>query len=205
MFPGITDELYWNMAVAETVVALGQQRGLRISYYRPPFRTIVDGNDPGTNWSVGRRHAAEGGYAVEIHFDAWGPDGIGSGLIPPLHRPFGRLDESLAEAFGGYPMAFRGGLGGPRRGIALLEVGKLEGSLERSLRDPATRHAAAHRHPDRGGPGARSGPQHRWASAPHPTAWWGRQRSSREGSSSQFCGRVNRSVSRASRLPGSAV
>jgi hypothetical protein len=139
MFPGITDELYWNMAVAETVVALGQQRGLRISYYRPPFRTIVDGNDPGTNWSVGRRHAAEGGYAVEIHFDAWGPDGIGSGLIPPLHRPFGRLDESLAEAFGGYPMAFRGGLGGPRRGIALLEVGKLEGSLERSLRDPATR------------------------------------------------------------------
>jgi hypothetical protein len=139
MLPGISDELYWNMVVAEAVVALGQQRGLRISYYRPPFRTIPDGDDPGTNWSVGREHAAGGGYALEIHFDAWGPSGIGSGLIPPLHRPFGRLDESLAEAFGGYPMAFRGGLGGPRRGIALLEVGKLEGALERSLRNPATR------------------------------------------------------------------
>ena len=139
MFPGISDELYWNMVVAETVVALGQQRGLRIRYHRPPFRTISDGDDPGTNWSVGRQHAASGGYAMEIHFDAWGPSGVGSGLIPPLHRPFGRLDESLAEAFGGFPMAFRGGLGGPRRGIAILEVGKLEGSLERSLRNPATR------------------------------------------------------------------
>jgi len=139
MYAGISDELYWNMVVAEAVVALGQQRGLRISYYRPPFRTISDGDHPSTNWSVGRQHAASGGYALEIHFDAWGPDGVGSGLIPPLHRPFGRLDESLAEAFGGYPMAFRGGLGGPRRGIALLEVGKLEGQLERSLRNPATR------------------------------------------------------------------
>ncbi|KEF41948.1 MAG: dehydrogenase [Cyanobium sp. CACIAM 14] len=139
MLPGISDELYWNMVVAEAVVALGQQRGLRISSYRPPFQTIADGNDPATNWSVGRRHAASGGYALEIHFDAWGPSGIGSGLIPPLHRPFSRLDESLAEEFGGYPMAFRGGLGGPRRGIALLEVGKLEGSLEQSLRNPATR------------------------------------------------------------------
>ncbi|WP_216910659.1 dehydrogenase [Synechococcus sp. CCY 0621] len=139
MVPGISDELYWNMVVAEAVVALGQQRGLRISTYRPPFRTISDGDHPSTNWSVGRQHAASGGYALEIHFDAWGPDGVGSGLIPPLHRPFGRLDESLAEAFGGFPMAFRGGLGGPRRGIALLEVGKLEGRLERSLRNPATR------------------------------------------------------------------
>ncbi len=139
MYPGISDELYWNMVVAEAVVTLGQQRGLRISSYRPPFRTIPDGNHPSTNWSVGRQHAASGGYALEIHFDAWGPDGIGSGLIPPLHRPFGSLDESLAVAFGGFPMAFRGGLGGPRRGIALLEVGKLEGQLERSLRNPATR------------------------------------------------------------------
>ena len=123
MLPGISDELYWNMAVAEAVVALGRQRGLSIAYYLPPFRTIADGDHPSTNWSVGRRHAAAGGYALEIHFDAWGPSGIGSGLIPPLHRPFSGLDESLAREFGGYPMAFRGGLGGPRRGIALLEVG----------------------------------------------------------------------------------
>jgi len=141
MLAGISDELYWNLVVAEAVVTLGQQRGLRISQYRPPFRTIWDGDHPSTNWSVGRQHAAAGGYALEIHFDAWGPDGIGSGLIPPLHRPFGSLDESLAAAFGGFPMAFRGGLGGPRRGIAILEVGKLEGPLERSLRDPATRAA----------------------------------------------------------------
>ncbi len=139
MYPGISDELYWNMVIAQAVVAQGQQRGLRIAYYRPPFRTILNGDDPGTNWSVGRSHVATGGYALEIHFDAWGPSGIGSGLMPPLHRSFSRIDESLAQEFGAYPMAFRGGLGGPRRGIALLEIGKLEGMLEASLRSPVLR------------------------------------------------------------------
>lgn len=139
MYAGISDELYWNMVIAIQVVSLGQQRGLDIRYYRPPFRTIVDGNAAGTNWSVGRDHAASGGYALEIHFDAYGPDGIGSGLIPPVHRPFTAIDESLAQEFGGYPMAFRDVLGGPKRGIALLEIGKLEGHLEASLRDPRSR------------------------------------------------------------------
>ena len=139
MYAGISDELYWNMVIAQAVVALGQAQGLNIRYYRPPFRTIVDGNEAGTNWSVGRDHAATGGYAMEIHFDAYGSSGVGSGLIPPLHRPFTRLDESLAQEFGAYPMGFRNGLGGPRRGVALLEIGKLEGNLEASLRDPTTR------------------------------------------------------------------
>jgi len=136
---GITDELYWNIAVAKAVVELGQKRCLRIRYYEPKERTIINGDAPGTNWSVGRAHAAAGGYAMEIHFDAYGPDGIGSGLIPAVNRPFSRLDESLASTFGAYPKGFRGVLGGPKRGIALLEIGKLEGTLEASLRDPVSR------------------------------------------------------------------
>jgi hypothetical protein len=145
MYPGISDELYWNMVVAQAVVAEGQRRGLHIQYYRPPFRTIHDEDAAGTNWSVGRQHVAGGGYAMEIHFDAWGPSGVGSGLIPPLHTSFSRLDEELAREFGDYPMFFRNGLGAPRRGIALLEVGKLEGYLEASLRDPRTRPIAVQR------------------------------------------------------------
>jgi hypothetical protein len=145
MYPGISDELYWNMVVAQAVVAESQRRGLRIDYYRPPFRTIHDQDEPGTNWSVGRRHVAAGGYAMEVHFDAWGPSGVGSGLIPPIHSSFTRIDEELAQEFGGYPMFFREGLGGPRRGIALLEIGKLEGYLEAALRDPRTRPIAVSR------------------------------------------------------------
>jgi hypothetical protein len=145
MYRGISDELYWNMVVAQAVVAEGQRRGLRIEYHRPPFRTIHDGDAPGTNWSAGQQHVAAGGYAIEIHFDAWGPSGVGSGLIPPLHTSFSRVDEELAREFGDYPMFFRNGLGGPRRGIALLEVGKLEGYLEASLRDPRTRAIAVQR------------------------------------------------------------
>jgi hypothetical protein len=137
----IRDELFWNLAVAQEVARLGQQRGLAIGFYDPPLRTIANGDDPRTNWSVGREHVRRGGYAVEIHFDAYGPDGFGSGLIPPLQQPLSRLDEALAGAFGGFPARFRQGLGAPRRGIAILEIGKLEGPLEAALRDPYRRQA----------------------------------------------------------------
>ena len=141
MQPGLRDELYWNLLTAQAVVALGQRRGLAIRFYDPPLRTIADGDDPRTNWSVGKAHAEAGGYALEIHYDAYGPDGVGSGLIPPLHQPPSRLDESLALAFGSYPLLYREGLGAPRRGIAILEIGKLEGTLEAALRDPIRRQA----------------------------------------------------------------
>jgi hypothetical protein len=139
MRPGISDEHYWCLQVAHAVAVLGRQRGLNINFYIPPVRTMLSGDESGTNWSVGREHAAAGGYALEIHFDAYGSAGVGSGLIPPLHRPFSTIDESLAQEFGSFPMNFRDQLGGPKRGIGLLEVGKLEGPLEASLRDPRTR------------------------------------------------------------------
>ena len=139
MRPGISDEHYWCLQVAHAVAVRGRERGLRFDFHVPPVRTMVNGDDAGSNWSVGRDHAAAGGYAVEIHFDAYGSSGVGSGLIPPLHQPFSSIDESLAQEFGAYPMNFRDRLGGPKRGIALLEVGKLEGRLEASLRDPRTR------------------------------------------------------------------
>ena len=136
MDPSMTDELFWNLRLAQAVVALGQARGLVISFYDPPQRRIADPNDPRTTWSVGLAHVAAGGYALEIHHDAYGADGIGSGLIPPMRQPLSRLDESLAEAFGAYPFRFRDGLGAPKRGIAILEIGKLEAPLEPALRDP---------------------------------------------------------------------
>ena len=139
MRPGISDEHYWCLQVAHAVAVLGRQRGLNINFYIPPVRTMLSGDEAGTNWSVGREHAAAGGYALEIHFDAYGSAGVGSGLIPPLHRQFSTIDESLAQEFGSFPMNFRDQLGGPKRGIGLLEVGKLEGPLEASLRDPRTR------------------------------------------------------------------
>jgi hypothetical protein len=145
MLRGITDEHYWNLVLAHAVATLGRERGLRIDFYKPPFRTIVDPDHPGTNWSVGRQHALADGYAFEIHFDAYGSSGVGSGLIPPLHRPFSRIDESLAQQFGAYPMNFRNRLGAPKRGVAILELGKLEGTLEASLRDPATRQQTVRR------------------------------------------------------------
>ena len=60
-------------------------------------------------------------------------------MIPPfLERP-NTIDESIARKFGRFPVLFRGGLGAPRRQIRILEIGKLEGLLEKNLRNLKTR------------------------------------------------------------------
>ena len=139
MHPGISDELFWNLKLQESIVKLGKKQGLNIKSYDPGIRNIDDANDPRTNWSVGRRFAKSGGYVIEIHFDAYGKYGVGSGLIPPYYETPNKIDESIARAFGRFPVLFRGGLGAPRRQIRILEIGKLEGLLEKNLRNLKTR------------------------------------------------------------------
>ena len=81
---GMTDELFWNLLTAKAVVAEGQRQGLNMRFYDPGIRTIRNADDPRTNWSVGREHVSKGGYAVEIHYDAYSPHGIGPGIIPAV-------------------------------------------------------------------------------------------------------------------------
>ncbi len=135
----ISDELFWNLKIRDEVVRIGRERGINIKSYDPPLRNILDENHPDTNWSKGYLHAQKGGYPLEIHFDAYGKFGLGSGLIPPLFTEINKIDESIAKTFGRYPLLFRGGLGAPKRQIRILEIGKLEGVLEKNLRDVNTR------------------------------------------------------------------
>ena len=141
MQPGIRDELFWNREVQAAVVRQGKTRGLNIRAYTPPSISIPDDDDPATNWSKAKLFSERGEYVLEIHFDAYRPHGFGSGLIPVLAnvRELNVVDESLAQAFGRFPRHFRGGLGGPRRGIGILEIAMLEPPLETKLRDPSTR------------------------------------------------------------------
>ena len=139
MDPEISDELFWNLKLQESIVQVGKMRGLNIRSYDPGIRNIDDANDPRTNWSVGRRFAKRGGYSIEIHFDAYGKYGVGAGLIPPFFEKPNKIDESIARKFGRFPVLFRGGLGAPRRHIRILEIGKLEGLLEKNLRNVKTR------------------------------------------------------------------
>ena len=149
MHPGMTDETFWNLATAKRIAKLGTQRGLNIRFYDPGVRTIYNAEDPRTNWSTGKRHVQAGGYALEIHYDAYGRDGYGSGVIPRVYGGQTVIDEHLAQEFGSFPWDFRGVLGAPKRGITMLEVGKLEGDLENKLRNPATRDAALNTIADR--------------------------------------------------------
>lgn len=138
------DELYWNLKVQREVVQIGKARGLNIHSYNPPALTIRKDNHPKTNWSQAKVRSERGEYILEIHFDAYRPYGFGSGLIPALNRPLNTIDESLGEAFGRFPKLFRGGLGGPRRGIGILEIGMLEPPLEQKLRNPKTQAQTIH-------------------------------------------------------------
>jgi len=152
MEKGMTDEAFWNLATAKRIAELGRQRGLNIEFYDPGVRTIYNGDDPRTNWSVGKRHVEKGGYALEIHYDAYGHHGYGSGVIPRFYGGYGEqtvIDEHLAKEFGSFPRDFRGVLGAPKRGITMLEVGKLEGDLENKLRNPQTRDGALNTIADR--------------------------------------------------------
>ena len=142
---GITDELYWNLLTAKAVVEEGTRQGLNITFYDPGVRTIRNEKDPRTNWSVGYDHASKGGYAFEIHYDAYAPHGIGPGVIPAVAFGFSVMDEALAKEFGAYPYDYRGMLGAPRRGVSMLEIGMLDGDLERKLRDPSQRDATLNR------------------------------------------------------------
>ena len=139
MNPAISDELFWNLKLQQSVVKLGKKRGLNIRSYDSGIRNIDDPNDPRTNWSVGQKFARNGGYVIEIHFDSYGHYGVGSGLIPPFFEQPNKIDEAIARKFGRFPVLFRGGLGAPRRQIRILEVGKLEGILEKNLRNLKTR------------------------------------------------------------------
>ena len=138
MDPKISDELFWNLKLQESIVQNGKKKGLNIRSYDPGIRNIDDANHPITNWSVGEKFAQDGGYVIEIHFDSYGHYGVGSGLIPPFFEDPNNIDESIAKKFGRYPVLFRGGLGAPRRQIRILEIGKLEGFLEKNLRNPNT-------------------------------------------------------------------
>ena len=63
MDPDISDELFWNLKLQESIVQLGKMKGLNIRSYDPGIRNIDDANDPRTNWSVGGKFAQDGGYA----------------------------------------------------------------------------------------------------------------------------------------------
>ena len=80
---GITDELYWNLLTAKAVVAEGQRQGLNMRFYDPGMRRSSTNRTPAP---IGAwvEHASRGGYALEIHYDAYAPHGIGPGVIPAV-------------------------------------------------------------------------------------------------------------------------
>ena len=49
MHSEISDELFWNLKLQESIVKIGIKKGLNIRSYDPGIRNIADANDPRTN------------------------------------------------------------------------------------------------------------------------------------------------------------
>ena len=54
-------------------------------------------------------------------------------MIPTFFDTPNKIDESLAQQFGRFPVLFRGVLGAPISQIRILEIGILKGLLEKIL------------------------------------------------------------------------
>ena len=62
MHPEISDELFWDLKLQESIFQLGKNKGLNIRSFYPGIRDIDYENDPRRNWSIGKEFATNGGY-----------------------------------------------------------------------------------------------------------------------------------------------
>ena len=60
MHPEISDELFWDLKLQESIVQFGNSKGLNNRFFYLGIRDIVYDNDPRTNWSVGKEFAKNG-------------------------------------------------------------------------------------------------------------------------------------------------
>ena len=125
MDPEISDELFWNLKLQESIVQLGKVRGLNIRSYDPGIRNIDDADDPRTNWSIGKKFSQNRGYSIEIHFDSYGDYGFFSDLILLFFEKPNKIDDSIVRKFARFLVLFKGGLVALRRQIRILEIGKI--------------------------------------------------------------------------------
>ena len=112
--PGESNEQYFNRMIAQAIAGMG------LATYIPSTKTRT-GTDPNSNWSRAKEYARQGYIPIEIHYDE--PAGR-SGLIRAVNRPISSKENALIRDFGVFPMGYRD-LGGPRRGLSLLEVAPL--------------------------------------------------------------------------------
>lgn len=137
--PGATGrmgEFKANKTMAQFIVQQVKQRNpnIPVQYYEQMF----EDSDQGLKDAVQhyKKKEQEGYEVIEIHHDAFGPQGLGAGLLGS-YTGFSPLDSALGQNVGSFGANYKGrfqqGYAMNRGGISMVELAKLEGSYEQGL------------------------------------------------------------------------
>ena len=101
-----------------------------VEFYLPSSGNIPE-SDPRSQYSKTSAGVSEGKQVIEIHNDQTAGK---SGVIPPRgnNRRY-PLDDNLASSYGAFSVNHRDGLGVPNRGGTILEVGRMDGAVQRVI------------------------------------------------------------------------
>lgn len=122
---GAADEYKLNIELVKWAGRNAQAYGISdlIETYLPPSSNLTD-TDPRSQFSKTTQAIAAGKQVIEIHNDQ--TDGK-SGVIPPTGgKRIWPLDEALSSSYGAFSVNHRDGLGVPKRGGTILEVGRMD-------------------------------------------------------------------------------
>ncbi len=137
--PGATGkmgELKANRIMSQFIVQQVKQRNpnIPVQYYERMFEDSDKGlTDAAAHY---KKKEQEGYEVIEIHHDAFGPKGLGAGLLGS-YSGFSPLDSALGQNVGSFGANYKGrfkdGYAMNRSGISMVELAKLEGSYEQGL------------------------------------------------------------------------
>ena len=127
-FPsGAPNERELNIELVKWAQRNAQAYGISdyIEVYLPSSSNLPE-SDPRSQFSKTSQAASVGKQIIEIHNDAASGH---SGVIPPTGgKKIWQLDDALASSYGSFSVNHRDGLGVPRRGGTILEVGRMDGA-----------------------------------------------------------------------------
>jgi hypothetical protein len=126
-FPsGAPNERNLNIELVKWAQRNAQAYGISdyIEVYLPSSSNLLE-NDPRSQFSKTSQAVNAGKQVIEIHNDT--TSGY-SGVIPPTGgKRIWQLDDALASSYGSFSVNHRDGLGVPKRGGTILEVGRMDG------------------------------------------------------------------------------
>ena len=137
-FPsGAPNERELNIELVKWAQRNAQAYGISdyIEVYLPSSSNIPE-NDPRSQFSKTSQAAGAGKQIIEIHNDETNGH---SGVIPPTAgKRIWQLDDALSSSYGSFSVNHRDGLGVPKRGGTILEVGRMSPDVQRIVTSGST-------------------------------------------------------------------